>query len=170
MKKEERPKLVTIDEFRKIEKPVRRSVAIFYTQQQLERAIKGLKPATSMSLVGPGLEIIPIPGGPGYLGFPVCGPDEVPVIGPNGQIRCVPTAFEDTTEPRERIWPEERACALTLSVGGALRCTGRCPGGGTCVRYFGLEGGGFKFRCRCLVRIPVRVATPRRVRASRGKA
>ncbi len=155
--KEERPKLVTIDEFRKIAKPVRKSIAIFYTQQQLERAMKGLKPAARMSLVGPGLEIHPIPGGSGYLGFPVCGPDERPVIGPNGQIRCVPTAFGDPKDPPELINPE-RVCALTLTVTGGLRCTGRCPGGGICVRIFGLEGGGFRFRCRCLVRVPVRVA------------
>ncbi len=161
--KEERPKLVTIDEFRKIGKPTRRSIVIFYTQQQLDRAIKGLKPAARMSLVGPGLKIHPIPGGSGYLGFPVFGPDEVPVIGPNGQIRCVPTAFEDTTEPSDQIPPPEKACALSLTVGGGLRCTGRCPGG-TCVRFFGLEGGGYMFRCRCLLRVRVGVDTPRSVR------
>ena len=80
MATETKPRVLTIDEFRKIKRPARRSVAIFYTQQQLDRAIKGVKPTMHLPPAGPGLEIIPIPGGPGYLGFPICWPDERPVI------------------------------------------------------------------------------------------
>ena len=123
-------------------------VVIHFSQQEFETLTKGMKPRTGFDPLGPGLQIIPLPGQPGFVAFPVCGPDQVPVVDRQGRVRCVFSAFEDTTEPRTPI--PGTGCAWTLDARGRFVCTGTCEGGIRCARRFQVTSAGFFFvGCRC---------------------
>lgn len=132
------------------------TVLIYFSQQEFEGLTKGLKPETEVAPLGPGLQIIPIPGQPGFVAFPVCGPDEVPVVDRQGRVRCVPSDFPDpeapSDEPRTDVGT---GCSWTLDARGRFICTGTCKGGVRCGRRFELTTSGFfVFRCRCSRRPP----------------
>lgn len=161
--KEERPRIITIEELSSLKKFSRESLIIYYTQRQFESAIKGLKPSAEISLHGPGLDIFPIPGGPGYLAFPICWPGEVLVFGPKGEARCVPSDYPDGPPPE---FPKTRGCSFRLGLGGRFGCRGRCASGHACIVHFGFERGRIMLRCVCPVQGPEPIEI---VRERRGK-
>lgn len=153
MKKREIPRICTVDEFAK-SKQLDADTLLYLTPEEFGNAMAGLKPG-DLPPVGVGFDIVPLPGGGGFVGFPVCGPGEVPVIR-NGVIRCVPSEFEDTDEPREPIGEQ---CGFRLIPGGGTRCEGSCPDeNARCVRLYALSGGSFSIRCAC-VRLVSRTIT-----------
>jgi len=154
-----RPVLLHLNELR-TDKSIRNkhaAVVIHLSQKEVDVLTAGLKPQPGVSPLGSGLQIIPIPGQPGYVAFPRCMPDEVPVIDKDGNVRCVYSAFDDTTEPKTPI--PETGCAWGIDARGCFACTGTCTGGTRCVRRLHLIEVGFFLSCRCPRRPPT-VARP----------
>ena len=54
------------------------AVILYLSGKDLERLTEGVKPLPDKEVRGVGLEIVPLPGEQGFLGFPVCGPDDTP--------------------------------------------------------------------------------------------
>jgi hypothetical protein len=139
--------LVRASEFHKTEVPRGTPILIHFSKDEFERLTKGMKPQPGLAHQGSGLQVIPLPGQPGYVAFPVCGPDEVPVVDRHGGVHCVHSDFEDTTEPRTPI--PGTGCSWTLDERARFVCTGTCQGGMRCARRFQLLPFGFFIGCRC---------------------
>ena len=147
-----RPALILASEFAKTKVERGTPVLIYFTPEEFEKLTAGRKPVMGREPLGPGLHIIPIPGQPGFVGFPVCGPDQVPVVGPGGQVHCVYSEFEDTTEPRTEI--PGTGCHWSLAPRTLFRCQGTCSGGRRCISRFQITSSGFFISCRCPIRVP----------------
>lgn len=160
MKQSEKPLVLTVDEFIKHRRLGTQPVIIYYTQKQFERAIRGMKPVMADDLSGPGLYLFPMPGVPGYVAFPICGPHEVPVVRPDGSVYCVYSEFEDTEEAPPEEVPLKLGCSLTIGPYGIPRCAGKCPEGGKCRSSYSITSGGFLFRCGCPTRLSRVIAKP----------
>ena len=115
----------------------RAAVAIQLSQVEVDALTTGLEPQPLLAPFGPGLQVIPIPGESGYIAFPRCMPDEVPLIDKDGNLRCVGTG-----------------CAWGIDAKGRFACTGTCAGGIPCVRRLQLVEVGFFLSCLCPHRPP----------------
>lgn len=145
--------LLTPEEFVKTKLEKGTPVLIYLSQNHFEGLVEGLKPMPSQDPPGCGIQIIPLPGQPGYVAIPICMPDEVPYVHRNGSIQCIPTDFgDDIGEGRTEV--PGTGCVFSFShVGNKWRatCTGTCTGRRKCIGpgIFSLDGGRFFLGCRC---------------------
>lgn len=144
------PTVLSLQEFRK--GSFRGPYVIHLTDAEFATLKRGLKISKGRAPTGAGLHLFPLPSpGGGYVGIPVCGPGEVPVIQPNGQVRCSPGGREDTSEHATPI--PGPGCSWGFDGTGRWTCTGTCSGGIRCARSFSNVGGGFFLNCRCPRRV-----------------
>ena len=130
----------------------RQTVLVHIDQTQYDGLVRGLKPQLGAPDHLSGLWIVPVPGRPGYVAFPICWPDEVPVIDKQGNMRCVPTDFGDKIPP-PGVAPLPDPCHLKLVVASngriRLTCEGRCARGRCRFRGIWNVRGGVLLGCTC---------------------
>jgi len=121
-----------------------RPVIVQLTSGEYKNLIKGATRAKSLpDHICGGVHVSPLPGA-GYVAIPVCGPDEVPVIGHDGVIRCSPTAsgpkIPNLTPSGVRTSTLSKSELLKLLPCGLLLrwagfCIGSCATGKRCKKY-----------------------------------
>jgi len=126
------------------------AVILYLSGKDLERLTEGVKPLPDKEVRGVGLEIVPLPGEQGFLGFPVCGPDDTPVFR-GGTWQCVRTQIRP--QPTDRAPSGPAPCGFSLK-NGVFGCTGICANNLACVagqvKIRGLNGlVGMRLVCAC---------------------
>jgi hypothetical protein len=68
------------------------AVVLYLTSGDLKALTAEVKPLADKDVRGVGLEITPLPQRQGFLGFPICGPDESPTFR-GGTWHCIRTEY-----------------------------------------------------------------------------
>ena len=151
--------VVTTSELARLKSAPRGPTLVQLTDAEYKTLVRGATRAMSLPRhICGGVQITPIPGGHGYVAIPVCGPNEVPVIGHDGVIRCSPTASAPTipslTPDGRRISSLSKAdivkflpCGLLLRYLGL--CLGTCAAGKSCKKYVLQLAKGTYIYCYC---------------------
>lgn len=139
--------VLTAGEFARRKSAPRGPTLIQLTESEVTKLKRGGTRAKSLPKhICGGVQIMPLPGGRGYVGIPMCGPDEVPDIGPDGVIRCrklpsAPSVPGIKPQPGRTIGSGKGKgpllgnlpCGLLFKYLGL--CIGRCDAGRRCKKY-----------------------------------